>query len=74
MASEWVSILIPFGDRPSPCECAVHLQCPVMRHFGALDQNPTPAEVRRSAVAPKKHGKICDVKIYPWRQAWLYRR
>lgn len=65
MASEWVSILIPFGDGPSPFEHTGHLQCPVMGNFGALDQNPTPDEVRQIDAELKTHGKVCDVEIYP---------
>jgi carboxymethylenebutenolidase len=58
-------ILIPFGDGPSPFERTPNIQCPVMGNFGELDQNPTPDEVRKIEAELKKHGKVCDVKIYP---------
>jgi carboxymethylenebutenolidase len=58
-------ILIPFGDGPSPFERTPNIQCPVLGNFGELDQNPTPDEVRKIEAELKKHGKVCDVKIYP---------
>jgi carboxymethylenebutenolidase len=58
-------ILRPFGEGPSPFQRTANVQCPVLGNFGALDQSPAPDEVRRIETELNKHGKICDVKIYP---------
>jgi carboxymethylenebutenolidase len=58
-------ILIPFGEGPTPFERTVNIQCPVVGNFGELDQNPAPDEVRKIESELKKHGKVCDFKIYP---------
>jgi carboxymethylenebutenolidase len=58
-------ILIPFGDSPTPFERTANIQCPVMGNFGELDQNPTPDEVHKIEAELKRHGKVCDVRIYP---------
>jgi carboxymethylenebutenolidase len=58
-------ILIPFGEGPTPFERTANIQCPVMGNFGELDQNPTPDDVRTIEAELKKHGKVCDFKVYP---------
>jgi carboxymethylenebutenolidase len=58
-------IPLAFGEGPAPFERTMNVQCPVLGNFGALDRNPTPDEVRKIETEPKKHGKVCDVKIYP---------
>jgi carboxymethylenebutenolidase len=58
-------IPLAFGAGPAPFERTAYVQCPVLGNFSALDQNPTPDEVRQIEAELKKHGKVCDVKIYP---------
>jgi carboxymethylenebutenolidase len=36
-----------WGERPAPAELAADLSCPVQGHFGELDKNPPPDEMRR---------------------------
>ncbi len=36
-----------WGNRPPPSELAANLACPVQGHFGELDNNPRPDEMRR---------------------------
>ena len=36
-----------WGDRPAPAELAANVSCPVQGHFGELDKNPPPDEMRR---------------------------
>jgi carboxymethylenebutenolidase len=36
-----------WGDRPAPGELAANVSCPVQGHFGELDKNPPPDEMRR---------------------------
>jgi carboxymethylenebutenolidase len=36
-----------WGDRPKPAALAAELSCPVQGHFGDLDKNPSPDEMRR---------------------------
>ena len=35
-----------WGDRPAPAELAANVSCPVQGHFGELDKNPPPDEMR----------------------------
>jgi carboxymethylenebutenolidase len=58
-------ILLPFGEGPAPFERTATIQCPVLGNFGALDQNPSPDDVRTVEAELKKHGKVGDFKIYP---------
>jgi carboxymethylenebutenolidase len=58
-------IPLAFGEGPSPFERTANSHCPVRGNIGELDQNPTPDEVRKIETELKKHGKLCDVKIYP---------
>jgi carboxymethylenebutenolidase len=39
--------MVPFGDGPSPFERTREINCPIQGHFGAEDQNPSPADMRK---------------------------
>jgi carboxymethylenebutenolidase len=36
-----------WGDRPPPSELAADISCPIQGHFGELDKNPPPDEMRK---------------------------
>lgn len=40
-------VYLQWGDRPAPSELAARVSCPVQGHFGELDKNPPPDEMRR---------------------------
>ncbi len=46
-----------WGDRPAPSELAANVACPVQGHFGELDKNPPPDEMRRLDAALTELGK-----------------
>jgi carboxymethylenebutenolidase len=46
-----------WGDRPAPSELAASVSCPVQGHFGELDRNPPPDEMRRLDAELTKLGK-----------------
>ena len=46
-----------WGDRPAPSELAGNVSCPVQGHFGELDKNPPPDEMRRLDAELTKLGK-----------------
>jgi carboxymethylenebutenolidase len=58
-------ILVPFGDGPSPNDLTGQINCPVMGNFGALDTNPSPADVAIIEAKLKQHHKTYDFKTYP---------
>ena len=39
--------LVPFGEGPSPFERTSAISCPIQGHFGAEDQNPSLADMRK---------------------------
>lgn len=58
-------ILVPFGDGPSPNDLTGQINCPVMGNFGALDTNPSPADVAIIEAKLKQTRKTYDFKTYP---------
>ena len=46
-----------WGDRPAPSELAGNVSCPVQGHFGELDKNPPPDEMRRLDAELTRLGK-----------------
>lgn len=46
-----------WGDRPAPSELAAEVSCPIQGHFGELDKNPPPDEMRRLDAELDKLGK-----------------
>ena len=54
-----------WGDRPAPSELAANVSCPVQGHFGELDKNPPPDEMRRLDAALTQLGKEHQFFFYP---------
>jgi carboxymethylenebutenolidase len=46
-----------WGDRPAPAALAADVSCPIQGHFGELDRNPPPDEMRRLDAELTKLGK-----------------
>jgi len=53
-----------WGDRPAPATLAADVSCPVQGHFGALDKNPPPDEMRRLGAELTKLGKPYEFFFY----------
>jgi carboxymethylenebutenolidase len=54
-----------WGDQPVPAALAANLSCPVQGHFGELDKNPPPDEMRRLDTELTKLGKPHEFFFYP---------
>jgi carboxymethylenebutenolidase len=54
-----------WGDRPAPAALAAHLSCPIQGHFGELDKNPPPDEMRRLDAELTRFGKAHEFFFYP---------
>jgi carboxymethylenebutenolidase len=52
------------GDRPAPAMLAAQVSCPVQGHFGDLDKNPPPDEMRRLGAELTKLGKPHEFFYY----------
>jgi carboxymethylenebutenolidase len=53
-----------WGDRPAPATLAAQVSCPVQGHFGELDKNPSPDEMRRLGAELTKLGKPHEFFFY----------
>ena len=53
-----------WGDRPAPAEFAGAISCPIQGHFGDLDKNPPPAEMRRLDAELTNLGKSHEFFFY----------
>jgi len=58
------STMVPFGDGPSPFERTREIGCPIQGHFGAEDQNPSPADMRKLDAELTKFGKPHEFHSY----------
>jgi carboxymethylenebutenolidase len=54
-----------WGDRPAPATLAANLSCPVQGHFGDLDKNPPPDEMRKLDAELTRLGKAHEFFFYP---------
>lgn len=52
-------------DRPAPAEFAVKLSCPIQGHFGELDKNPRPDEMRKLDAELTRLDKAHEFFFYP---------
>ena len=52
-------------DRPAPSELAANLSCPIQGHFGELDKNPPPDQMRKLDAELKRLGKPHEFFFYP---------
>ena len=53
-----------WGDRPAPAELVANVSCPVQGHFGELDKNPPPDEMRRLDAELTRLGKAHQFFFY----------
>jgi carboxymethylenebutenolidase len=54
-----------WGEGPSPFERTAKIHCPIMGHFGAQDENPSPADMHRLDAELSRHGKAHEFHQYP---------
>jgi carboxymethylenebutenolidase len=54
-----------WGDRPTPASLAANVSCPIQGHFGELDKNPPPDEMRRLDAELTRLGKAHEFFFYP---------
>lgn len=54
-----------WGDRPTPASLAADVSCPIQGHFGELDKNPPPDEMRKLDAELKRLGKAHEFFFYP---------
>jgi len=54
-----------WGDRPTPASMAANISCPIQGHFGELDKNPPPDEMRKLDVELTRLGKTHEFFFYP---------
>jgi dienelactone hydrolase len=53
-----------WGDRPAPAELAADISCPIQGHFGELDKNPPPDEMRTLDAELRRLGKEHEFFFY----------
>jgi carboxymethylenebutenolidase len=53
-----------WGDRPAPAELAADVSCPIQGHFGDLDKNPPPDEMRKLDAELTRLGKEHEYFFY----------
>jgi carboxymethylenebutenolidase len=56
--------MVPFGEGPSPYERTSEINGPIQGHFGAEDQNPSPADMRKLDAELTKYGKAHEFHSY----------
>jgi carboxymethylenebutenolidase len=55
----------PWGGGSSPFERTAEIHCPIMGHFGAEDENPSPADMHKLDAELSRHGKPHEFHQYP---------
>ena len=58
------STMVPFGEGSSPFERTREIDCPIQGHFGADDQNPSPADMRKLDAELTKWDKVHEFHTY----------
>lgn len=58
-------IFTPWGDGPTPFDRTAEIDCPVLGHFGADDQNPSPEDMRKLDAELDRLGKVHEFFSYP---------
>jgi carboxymethylenebutenolidase len=53
-----------WGERAAPATLAPNVSCPMQGHFGELDKNPSPDEMRRLGAELTKLGKAHEFFYY----------
>jgi carboxymethylenebutenolidase len=54
-----------WGNGPTPFERTAEIGCPIMGHFGAEDENPSPADMHKLDAELSRHGKAHEFHQYP---------
>lgn len=54
-----------WGDRPTPASLAANVSCPIQGHFGELDKNPPPDDMRKLGAELTRLGKEHEFFFYP---------
>lgn len=54
-----------WGEGPSPFDRTSEIGCPILGHFGAEDENPSPADMRTLDVELTRFGKPHEFYSYP---------
>ncbi len=55
----------PWGNGLSPYERTAEIHCPIMGHFGADDENPSPADMRKLDAELTRFGIVHEFYSYP---------
>lgn len=58
------NIFVPWGGQISPFEQTAGIQCPILGHFGADDENPSPDDMRKLDAELSKYGKAREFYSY----------
>ena len=58
------STMEPFGEGPSPYDRTNEISCPIQGHFGADDENPSPADMKKLDEALTKFNKSHEFHSY----------
>ena len=53
-----------WGERPAPASFAAEVSCPIQGHFGELDKNPPPDEMRKLDAELNRLGKSHEFYFY----------
>ena len=56
--------MVPFGEGPTPFERTREIGCPIQRHFGAEDKNPSPEDMRKLDAELTRWGKLHEFHTY----------
>ena len=59
------NIMVPWGEGPAPFDRTAEIHCPLLGHFGELDANPSPADMRKLDAELTRHGKVHEFYAYP---------
>jgi carboxymethylenebutenolidase len=61
--------MVPWSDEgqegPAPFDRTAGIHCPVLGHFGAEDENPSPEDMHKLDAELTRHGKVHEFHSYP---------
>jgi carboxymethylenebutenolidase len=53
-----------WGPGPSPFDRTAEIHCPILGHFGADDENPSPSDMQKLDAELSRHGKVHEFHQY----------
>ena len=59
------NVMASWGDGPTPFDRTGEISCPVIGHFGDLDKNPSPEDMRKIDAEMTRLGKLHEFHSYP---------